>query len=243
MTDATQYPPFGVTADLVILTMRNDELCVALIERRAEPYKGQLALPGGFVSRHGADRTLEDTALRELREETGIEPHEVHLEQLKTYWTLGRDPRQEVVTVAWLALGPIQGELQSGSDAARADWHTIDAALGQRLAFDHNQILRDGIERARAKLEYTDVAATFLPRQFAIADVRRVYEEVWGVELDPGNFQRKMTGVFERVQDAEPRNVGRGRPAALYMRKAREYRDASGLVPIEPPFRRMDAAR
>src|SRR5450759_2891912 len=105
------FPPFGVTADLVILTVREGSLCVALVERREEPFKGWLALPGGFISRHGLDLSLEDTALRELREETGIQSDEVHLEQLKTYWTRGRDPRQEVVTVAWLALGPVHGDL------------------------------------------------------------------------------------------------------------------------------------
>lgn len=225
--DATEYPPFGVTADLVILTVREGRLCVALVERRSEPFRGRLALPGGFVSRHGLDRTLEDTALRELREETGIPPGEVHLEQLKTYWTRGRDPRQEVVTVAWLALGPIRGDLESGSDAASADWYTVEAALGLPLAFDHNEILRDGVERARAKLEYTDVAATFFPREFTIGDVRRVYEAIWGIELDPGNFQRKMTGVFERVPDAVPRNVGRGDPP----RSSRANRAAFATAP------------
>lgn len=234
------YPAFGVTADLVILTVRDQKLCVALVERDEEPFKGRLALPGGFISRHGVDHTLEQTALRELREETGIQPDEVHLEQLKTYWTRGRDPRQEVVTVAWLALGPITGELQAGTDAASADWYPVEVALAQPLAFDHNDILGDGVERARAKLEYTDVAATFLPRRFTIADVRGVYEAIWGEPLDPGNFQRKMTEVFERVENAQVRpSSGRGRSAALFTR--RRHRNPADLTPIDPPFRRKQA--
>lgn len=240
-TSGQQYPAFGVTTDLVILTVRGGRLCVALVERREEPFKGRLALPEGFISRHGLDQTLEETALRELREETGIQPDEVHLEQIKTYWTKGRDPRQEVVTVAWLALGPIHADLQAGTDAATADWYTVDMAMATPLAFDHNQILRDGVERARAKLEYTDIAATFLPRMFTIAEVRSIYEAVWGIPLDPGNFQRKMTGVFDRVEHAQVRNRP-GRPAALFTRKRRTSRDGSGLTPIEPPFRRIDAA-
>lgn len=236
----SDYPAFGVTADLVILTVREQKLCVALIERAAEPFRGRLALPGGFISRHGLDDTLEETALRELREETGIQPDEVHLEQLKTYWTRGRDPRQEVVTVAWLTLGPISAELLAGSDAARAGWYPVDLALARTLAFDHNEILRDGVERAQAKLEYTDIAATFLPHAFTIADVRGIYEVIWGTELDPGNFQRKMTGVFDRVEnETMPPSGGRGRPAALFTRK-RRYRETNGLTPIEPPIRRLD---
>lgn len=237
-----EYPPFGVTADLVILTVRDQKLCVALIERKEEPFKGMLALPGGFISRHGLDNTLEQTALRELREETGIQPDEVHLEQLKTYWTRGRDPRQEVVTVAWLALGPISGELQAGTDAADVDWYPVDLALAQPLAFDHNDILRDGIERARTKLEYTDIAATFLPRRFTIAEVRGIYEAIWGEPLDPGNFQRKMTDVFERVANELVRpSGGRGRSASLFTRKRPASRDGEDLTPIEPPFRRKPA--
>jgi 8-oxo-dGTP diphosphatase len=238
----SEFPPFGVTADLVILTVREGRLCVALVERRAGPFKGRLALPGGFISRHGLDQTLEDTALRELREETGIQPDEVHLEQLKTYWTRGRDPRQEVVTVAWLALGPVDADLQAGTDAASADWYTVDVAMVTPLAFDHHEILQDGVERARAKLEYTDVAATFLPSRFTIADVRGIYEAIWGIPLDPGNFQRKMTSVFDRVENAQARSNGPGRPAALFTRKRRPSRDGLELTPIEPPFRRIDAA-
>lgn len=239
MTTSSDFPPFGVTADLVILTIRDGLLCVALVERGNEPYRGRLALPGGFISRHGADDDLEQTALRELREETGIGAEEVHLEQLKTYWTRGRDPRQEVVTVAWLALAPITRELEGGTDAAHAVWYPVDKALAEQLAFDHNTILRDGVERARARLEYTDIAATFLPRRFTIADVRAIYETVWGEDLDPGNFQRKMTGIFDRVENESVRPVGgRGRPAALFTRKGPSQRDEHGLTPVDPPFRR-----
>lgn len=234
-----EYPAFGVTADLVILTVRDGRLCVALVERREEPFRGRLALPGGFISRHGLDDCLEDTALRELQEETGIRPDQVHLEQLKSYWTRGRDPRQEVVTVAWLALGPVAGELRAGTDAAHAGWYPVADAMAEGLAFDHDEILRDGVERARAKLEYTDIAATFLPRTFTITDVRRVYEVIWGEELDPGNFQRKMTPVFEPVPNRTVSPVGgRGRPAALFTRRRPAAGDAGSLAPIDPPFRR-----
>ncbi|QXT61619.1 NUDIX hydrolase [Tessaracoccus palaemonis] len=239
MTSSPDFPPFGVTADLVILTIQDNQLRVALVERKGDPFRGCLALPGGFISRHGLDDNLEQTALRELNEETGIRADEVHLEQLKTYWTRGRDPRQEVVTVAWLALGPVARELRAGTDAASAAWYPVIEALDAPLAFDHNVILRDGVERARARLEYTDIAATFLGPRFTIAAVREIYETVWGEDLDPGNFQRKMTGIFDRVENESVRPAGgRGRPAALFTRKPPSHRDEHGLVPIDPPFRR-----
>ena len=75
----------------------------------------------------------------------------------------------------------------------------------------------------------------------AVADVRGIYEAIWGIPLDPGNFQRKMTGVFDRVENAQTRSNGPGRPAALFTRKRRPSRDGLELTPIEPPFRRIDA--
>ncbi|MGC3954828.1 MAG: hypothetical protein QM804_11400 [Propionicimonas sp.] len=134
---------------------------------------------------------------------------------------------------------PDRGGTPGRSDAAYADWYPVDFAEAQPLAFDHNEILRDGVERARAKLEYTDIAATFLPRRFTIAYVRGIYEVIWGEPLDPGNFQRKMTEVFDRVENESVRPTsGRGRPASLFTRKQRATRDGFDLTPIEPPFRR-----
>lgn len=81
--------------------------------------------------------------------------------------------------------------------------------------------------------------ASFLPRRFTIAYVRGIYEVIWGEPLDPGNFQRKMTEVFDRVENESVRPTsGRGRPASLFTRKQRATRDGFDLTPIEPPFRR-----
>src|SRR5665647_2500087 len=98
--DPTAYPRFAVTADLVVLTLRDGELCALLIRRGVEPYAGKLALPGGFT---GPDEDIEAAAYRELQEEVGVGPEDVVLEQLRSYGTPQRDPRMRVVTVAWLA--------------------------------------------------------------------------------------------------------------------------------------------
>ena len=136
---------YAVTVDLVVLTIRDNRLCALLIERGLPPYKGQWALPGGFVL---PDEDLMAAAVRELREETGITGH---LEQIATYGTPDRDPRGRVVTVAYLALIPDQPMPTAASDASNADWRPVDSLGG--LAFDHDRILADGVERARAKLE------------------------------------------------------------------------------------------
>lgn len=217
--DSGSYPPVAVTADLVVLTVRDDELTALLVRRGEPPFAGELALPGGFVQ---PDETLREAAARELAEETGVGFGSVHLEQLASYGDPGRDPRMRVITVAYLALAPELPSPEAGSDAAEAAWVPVTGLLrgpAPRLAFDHDRILADGIERARSKLEYTPLATAFCPPQFTVAQLRRVYEIVWGTELDPRNFHRKLTGTPGFLRPADGTTAGeRGRPAQLYRR-------------------------
>lgn len=209
-------PDFSVTVDVVILTIRNDELSVLLIQRGTQPYAGRWALPGGFVQ---PDEDLPDAAARELREETGLDEPPRHLEQLASYGTPGRDPRGPVVSVAYLALLPNPPALQAGTDAAHARWRAVSTVDASELAFDHERILADGVERARAKLEYSPLAAAFCPTEFTIAQLREVYEAVWGTSLDPRNFHRKVTSTAGFVVPTGRWTAGeRGRPAQLYRR-------------------------
>jgi 8-oxo-dGTP diphosphatase len=213
--DPSDFPPVAVTVDLVVLTIRDDGLQVLLVRRGEEPFAGALALPGGFVR---PDEGLSQAAARELAEETRLTVGAAHLEQLASYGDPGRDPRMRVVTVAYLALAPEMPLPQAGTDAAEARWVTVaDVLDGDVLAFDHQRILADGVERARAKLEYTPLAAAFCPPEFTIAQLRRVYEIVWGTSLDPRNFHRKVTGTPGFVLPAGTATTGdRGRPAQLY---------------------------
>jgi 8-oxo-dGTP diphosphatase len=216
--DPAAYPPVAVTVDLVVLTVRDDELCALVVRRGVAPYRGRWALPGGFVE---PDEDLPDAAARELAEETGLTPADVHVEQLATYGKPGRDPRMRVVSVAYLALAPDLPSPRAGTDAADARWRPTDQLLGgsHPLAFDHAAILRDGIERARSKLEYTSLAASFCAPEFTVAELRRIYEVVWGVRIDPRNFHRKATkteGFLVPTGSTTTRDGGR--PAQLFRR-------------------------
>jgi 8-oxo-dGTP diphosphatase len=205
-------PHVNLAVDLVILTIREQRLNVLLIERGKEPFLGQLALPGGFLH---DDEDLDDAAVRELEEETGIRGENLHLEQLRTYAAPGRDPRGRVASVAYLAIAPHLPTPVAGTDAAAARWMAVDERF--MLAFDHEVILRDAIDRAQSKLEYSPLATRFCQDTFTIGELRSVYEVVWGVELDPRNFHRKVTGVEGFVvPTGERRNPPTGRPAALY---------------------------
>src|SRR5262245_21285363 len=184
------HAPVRVTADLVILTVRDDRLHVLLVERANPPYQGMPALPGGFLR---DDETLDDAARRELAEETALGGDRLHLEQLRAYSAPDRDPRGRVVTVSYLAIAPSLPVPVAGSDAAAARW--LPVADLTPLAFDHDDIFADGLERARNKLEDTTLATAFCPETFTIGELRRVYEVVWGIPLDPRNFNRKVTGT------------------------------------------------
>jgi 8-oxo-dGTP diphosphatase len=207
---------FRIAVDLTILTIQHGRLMVLLIERGQEPFRGKLALPGGFV-RAGED--LPEAAVRELDEETGIDGSGLHLEQVRTYAGPGRDPRGSIASVSYLAIAPDLPAPAAGSDAATAGWEAAEPSRLKRrqLAFDHDQIMRDALERARAKLEYTPLATAFCQPPFTIGELRAVYEAVWGVPLDPRNFHRKVTGVPGFVEPiGKERRLPTGRPATLY---------------------------
>ncbi|WP_214402809.1 NUDIX hydrolase [Pseudonocardia lacus] len=202
---------FAVTVELVVLTVRDDELSVLLVRRDMAPHAGELALPGGFVR---PQEDLLDTAARELAEGTGLALPGHHLEQLGSYAAPDRDPRGRVLGVGHLALVPA-GSL--GAEPVGGQWYPVDAT--GPLAFDHAAILADGVERARAKLEYTTLAASFCPEPMTVTQLRRVYEAVWGVSIDPRNFNRKVTSTPGFLLPTEERtSSGRGRPAQLFKR-------------------------
>lgn len=204
-----------LTADLVILTIRDGLLHVLVVERDNEPFAGRLALPGGFL--RGRENMVQ-TASRELREETGVDPAGLHLEQIGVYSDPDRDPREpRVVSCAFLSIAPNLPLPVAGTDARAADWLAVGKATKARLAFDHNEILRDAIELARDRIQFTTIATSFCTQEFTIGELREVYEAVWGVELDKPNFHRKVTDAEGFVvPTGNKRPTGNGRPAALY---------------------------
>ncbi len=223
--NASDYPPFAVTVDLAVLTLRDGHLCALLITRGEDPFSGKLALPGGFVR---VDESTDAAAIRELAEETGVTAFPGHIEQLATYSAPDRDPRMRVVSVAYVAFAPDLPEPVAGTDAADAHWVPIHD-LADDIAFDHRAILDDAIERVRAKLEYSTLATQFVGETFTLRDLQTVYETVWDVTWDRANFRRKVlsTPDFVRAIDGQTASTGaRGRHAQLY-----RAGDATALFP------------
>jgi 8-oxo-dGTP diphosphatase len=227
--DPSQFPAFAVTVDVVILTMSEGVLHVLLVRRGEAPFKGMSAIPGGFKR---PTETLDEAAKRELAEETGVDVPSL-LTQFGAYGDPERDPRMNVVTIAYLAVLRDVGAIVAGTDAAEAALVPVsDVLTGTiELAFDHLQIVRDAIERVRVELEVAGIATAFVGTTFTLAELRAVYEAIWGVQLDAANFRRSVVAddgwVIPTGRRARPGPAG-GRPAELY-RAGRAWRSGGPI--------------
>lgn len=186
--DPSQFPPVAVTVDVASLAIRDDALSMLLVERSQPPFKGHWSLPGRFVR---PDETAEEAALAGINAKSNVLP--AWMEQLGTYSDPARDPRMRVISVAYVAFGPFRSEPTPGYHASNAEWVPI-LQVPVYWAFDHGQIARDAVARTQSKLEYTPLAARFLPAEFTIAELHRVYQTVWGHDVAPhlSNFHRKV---------------------------------------------------
>jgi 8-oxo-dGTP diphosphatase len=205
-----QYERPSVTVDVIIFTLRDQDLQVLLVRRKYRPFAGYWAIPGGFVE---IKESLEVAALRELKEETGLE--EVYIEQLYTFGHPDRDPRTRVITVAYFALVPETAlpPLHAGDDAEDVGWWSMYNL--PPLAFDHADILSYALTRLRYKLEYTAVGFELLPERFTLSELQSAYEVILGEKLDRGNFRKKLRRANVVEATREYRTTG-GRPARLY---------------------------
>lgn len=190
-----KYPHPAVTTDCVIFGFDGSSLKVLLIKRGREPYKDRWAFPGGFLN---PDESAEEGALRELKEETGFVAD--FIEQFHTYSAPGRDPRERVISIAYLALVRI-GEVKGGDDAAEADWFPVDKI--PQLAFDHDVILRDALARLRERIHFHPVGYALLPEKFTLKELQNLYEAVLGTHFDRRNFAKKMLhlGILTRLEE------------------------------------------
>lgn len=191
------YPHPAVTTDCVVFGFDGKELKVLLIERGIEPYKGMWAFPGGFMR---MDETAEQCAVRELKEETGMEVR--YLKQLGTFSGVNRDPRERVVTIAFYTLAQ-HAEVRGGDDASKARWFTIEEV--PQLAFDHDYILRQAMQSLRRDIHFEPVGFGLLNERFTIAELQRLYEAILGIHFDRRNFYKKIlqTGILKEVEEPQ----------------------------------------
>jgi len=207
----------ALTVDCVVFGFDAGELKVLLIQRALAPFKGQWALPGGFVH---VDETLDDAARRELAEETGLQ--HVFLEQLYTFGAVKRDPRERVVSVAHFALVKLSDHAaKAATDAAEAAWFKISAL--PRLAFDHADMVAAALTRLQGKVRYQPIGFELLPPKFTLSELQHLYEAILATALDKRNFRKKVLGFGLLVPLKETQMTGRHRPAQLFRFAADKY--------------------
>ena len=212
--DPGKYERPSVTVDMVIFTIMDSDLNVLLIRRKHPPCAGMLAFPGGFVD---MDESIEAAAVRELKEETGLDDpaRRGYMEQLYTFGDPKRDPRTRVITVAYIALIPPGGIAPIGSDdAAEAAWHSV--ITPPQLAFDHQDILKKARQRLQQLACSTTMPFHLLPECFTLLELQRVYELLLGKNLDKRNFRRRIRTMANLEPCIEKHQRRRGRPAGLF---------------------------
>lgn len=210
------------TVDLVILSVREDELTVLLVRRPSqvgEPYPGKWALPGGFIDT-SRDHDLEACARRKLMEKTGVDAP--YLEQVGSFGSATRDPRGWSATHVYFALVASDDITpRPGGNAPDSRWFSVRGeGVREGLAFDHAEILRASLARLRSKVEYTSLPAFLLPGEFTLTQLQKIYEVILGRTLEKKAFRTRVLAA--EILEALPRKLsGPNRPAQLYRLKRR----------------------
>jgi len=206
----------AVTVDIVVFTLRDEQLKLLLSKRALEPFQGEWALPGGFVH---MDEDLEQSARRELQEETGVS--DIFLEQLYTFGKPDRDPRERVISVAYYALIPsTQVALNAATDAEEAQWFAMEEL--PKLAFDHAKIIQLAHQRLVDKTDYSTLAFQFLPTEFTLMELQKVYETIQLKTLDRRNFRKWILALDQIEETGHMKREGAHRPAKTYRVKSPE---------------------
>lgn len=215
-TKYADYEQPGVTVDLVIFTVNEDQLKVLLVKRADEPFAGFWSIPGGFLK---LGEALDEAAVRVMNEKTGV--REIYLEQLYTFGAPHRDPRARVITVAYFALIPWKTLLQTASAKITDQaWHAVNKL--PKLAFDHREILNYAVHRLRAKLSYSNIVYGLMPERFRLSALQKMYEIISGQKLDKRNFRKRMLAAGLLQETGSKDLAGAHRPAMLYKFKKRE---------------------
>lgn len=205
--NSSDYQKPSVAVDIVLFTIRNNQLQVLLIKRQAHPFAGMLALPAVLVN---INETLDEAVQRALYQKTGL--NNIYFEQLYTWGEIDRDPRMRIISVSYYALVP---ESQISLSEPNANFYPVDEI--QTLAFDHKKIIAYGRERIRNKVNYTDIAFSLVPEDFTLPQLQKIYEILLNQKLYKANFRKK---IADKIIPTEKMLSGtKHRPSRIYRKK------------------------
>ncbi|MFT4551998.1 MAG: 8-oxo-dGTP diphosphatase [Chlamydiales bacterium] len=218
MTDLKNRSSYAISTDCAIFAYSQEELKVALIQRKNLPYKGKWAIPGGFIE---GDETLEEGAARELFEETHIK--DVYLEQFHCFSAPKRDPRGRVITVAFFALvNPDHYEISASADAEKVQWWEIHNL--PPLAFDHQKMMEMALESLKKSITLNPIGFELLPKEFTLSQFQKLYEILLEKSIDKRNFRKKISRFNFIKETGKVTEGDRHRPAKLYSFDSKKYK-------------------
>ncbi|MGK9367500.1 NUDIX hydrolase [Melioribacter sp. Ez-97] len=207
----------NISIDCVIFGFENSELEVLLVKRAIKPAKERWALPGGFIKK---DELIETAAQRILKETTGLD--NIYLEEFKIFDKVDRYPLRRVFTLGHYALvKPEQYVLSTGADTSEAKWFKLDEL--PELPFDHLEIIREAMEKLRARIRYRPIGFELLPEKFTLPQLQTLYEVILGKKLDKRNFRKKLMkmNLVKKLKEKDKNSTRR--PAYLYRFDKRTY--------------------
>jgi 8-oxo-dGTP diphosphatase len=205
------YKNIGIHVTSTIFTIDNGVVKVLLIKRTNEPYNGYWALPGGGLYNN---ELVLDGAKRELKEKTGID--NVDLEMFGIFDKIDRSPLKRMIGIGFIGVMDKKKAnlLSTTLKTSNSDW--VDINNISLLAYDHNDVLKEGINRLRELIQTTDILKSLFPDEFTLAELHQVYESILNKTLDRRNFRKKMINA-NLVIDTNKTACYKGKkPAKLY---------------------------
>jgi ADP-ribose pyrophosphatase YjhB (NUDIX family) len=229
VSESTRPAPLHVTL-AVVLQVRGGSLRALMWERALEPFAGRWALPGGFLE---PAETLEQSIRRHLAAKVDIREL-AHLEQLETRSEPARNPDGWELATAYLGLVPADLDPETPEDTA---WHQVDVL--PPAAFDHGEIVEDGLRRLRAKLSYTNIGFALAPKTFTLSELRAIYVAALGHDVSATNLQRVLLRRGVLVHTGSKREPGKsgGRPAELFRFRSSRLEVTDPFAVLRPPLR------
>lgn len=210
-TNNPKYKGQGIHVMAAIFTVDHGITKVLLVERRNEPFYGMWALPGGALYN---DESIEDGMNRELLEKTGLTVPNLRL--CNVFGRVDRSPCMRMVGVSYLGvIDRFKVQLLTSTlKTSNADWFSIEDI--PPLAYDHEEILKDALEKLKENIVESDLLETLFPKEFTLPEVQKVYESILGVTYDRRNFRKKMLSL-DLIEDTNQTAKFEGKkPAKLY---------------------------
>jgi ADP-ribose pyrophosphatase YjhB (NUDIX family) len=194
-----------LAVDCIIFGFDEEDLKILLIKRDFEPEKGKWSLMGGFLHK---EETLDIAAIRVLNSLTGIQ--NIYMEQLYTFSKVDRDPVERTISVAYFALINIKEHKEELIEKYSAKWFSLKDV--PKLIFDHNRMVEHAINRLRYRASTKPIGFELLPQKFTMRQLQKLYEAIWGRELDKRNFTNKVQAldILVKLHEKETESSKKG---------------------------------